>query len=97
VSELLEIRVIGEPEAAIQAVARLGELLDVDRYGGPYPSRKTPGLVRCYLTGRLRATAAPARPLGDTTAHVWDGNGICQRHGGYCSMAPTSPNGGEAA
>jgi hypothetical protein len=60
VSELLEIRVIGEPEAAVQAVARLGELLEVDRHSGPYPSRKTPRLVRCYLTGRLRPTAATA-------------------------------------
>ena len=59
-SELLEIRVIGESEAAVQAVARLGELLEVDRYGGPYPSRKTPGLVRFYLTGRLRPAAAAA-------------------------------------
>jgi hypothetical protein len=60
VSELLEIRVIGEPEAAVQAVARLGELLEVDRHGGPYPSRKTPRLVRCYLTGRLRPAATAA-------------------------------------
>jgi hypothetical protein len=57
-SELLEIRVIGEPEAAVQAVARLGELLEVDRYGDPYPSRKTPRLVRCDRTARLRPAAA---------------------------------------
>ena len=23
------------------------------------------------------------------TGHVWDDNGVCQIHGGYCSMAPT--------
>jgi hypothetical protein len=68
VSELLEIRVIGEPEATVQAVARLRELLEVDRYHGPYPSRKTPELVRCYLTGRLRQvdTGEPVRsPLAE--------------------------------
>jgi hypothetical protein len=54
-SELLDVRVIGAPEVAGRAVARLAELLlDLDRESGPYPSRKTPGLVRCYLTGRLR-------------------------------------------
>jgi hypothetical protein len=58
VSELLEIRVIGEPEAAAQAVARLGEFLAFDRLNGPYPSRETPELVRFYLTGRLRPVGA---------------------------------------
>ncbi len=24
------------------------------------------------------------------TGHVWDGNGICQVHGRYCSLAPTA-------
>jgi hypothetical protein len=62
VSELLEIRVIGAPKTAIQAVARLGELFTLDRLNGPYPSCKTPGLVRFYLAGRLRpaATVEPA-------------------------------------
>jgi hypothetical protein len=60
-SGLLDIRVIGAPEVAETAAARVGELLDVDRVHGPYPSRKSPGLVRFYLTGRLRPTAPPAR------------------------------------
>ena len=60
-SELLDVRVIGAPEVAETAVARVGELLDLDRVHGPYPSRKTPGLVRFYLTGRLRPTATPAQ------------------------------------
>jgi hypothetical protein len=58
VSELLDVRVIGAVQVADEAVARFGELLDVDRKGGPYPSRKTPELVRFYLTGRLRPTAS---------------------------------------
>jgi hypothetical protein len=63
VSELLDIRVIGAAQVAELAVIRLGELLDVDRKGGPYPSRKAPELVRFYLTGRLRPAKAgePAR------------------------------------
>lgn len=59
-SGLLEIRVVGEPEVAAQALARLGELVTLDRLNGPYPSRKTPELVRFYLTGRLRPAAAAA-------------------------------------
>jgi hypothetical protein len=55
---LVEVRVIGAPEVAAQAVVRLGELFTVDRLNGPYPSRKTPELVRFYLTGRLRPAAA---------------------------------------
>jgi hypothetical protein len=62
VSELLEIRVIGAPGAAEQAVTRLAELLDLDRESGPRPSRKSPGLVLYYLTGRLRPTGAQAAP-----------------------------------
>jgi hypothetical protein len=60
VSEL-EVRVIGAPEAAGQAVIRVAELLDVDRHDGPRPSRKTPGHVLHYLHGRLPAlpVAAP--------------------------------------
>jgi hypothetical protein len=54
VSELLDVRVIGTPDLAEQAVARLGGLLDPARQHGPLPSRTTPGLVRYYLTGRLR-------------------------------------------
>ena len=60
-SELLDVRVIGAPKVAETAVARVGELLDLHRLHGPYPSRKSPGLVRFYLTGRLRPTATPAR------------------------------------
>jgi hypothetical protein len=57
VSELLDVRVIAAPETAEQAVDRLAELLEVDRAHGPYPSRRSPGLVRYYLTGRLRPAA----------------------------------------
>jgi hypothetical protein len=65
VSELMDIRVIGAPDVAEQAVARFAELLNVDRCTGPYPSRTTPALVRFYLSGRLRplpSTDAPADP-----------------------------------
>ena len=55
-SQLLDVRVIAGPEAAEQAVARLAELLEIDRAHGPYHSRRSPGLVRYYLTGRLRPT-----------------------------------------
>src|SRR6266545_1637404 len=58
-SDLLSVRVMAEPPAAARAVDRLAEVLDLDRRDGPYPSRKTPDLVRFYLTGRLRP-AAPA-------------------------------------
>ena len=67
-SELLDVRLIGAPQVAEQAVTRLAELLDVDRRNGPYPSRKAAGLVRYYLIGRLLAdgAAAPARaPLAE--------------------------------
>ena len=59
-SDLLNVRVIAEPPAAAQAVDRLAEVLDLDRRDGPYPSRKTPGLARFYLTGRLRHADTPA-------------------------------------
>jgi hypothetical protein len=59
VSGLLDVRVIGAPDLAAQAVTRLDGLLDLDRQRGPYPSRTTPGLVRFYLTGRLRPAAPP--------------------------------------
>jgi hypothetical protein len=59
VSELLDVRLIGAPEVAETTVARVGELLDLDRRHGPYPSRKSPGLVRFYLTGRLRHADTP--------------------------------------
>jgi hypothetical protein len=61
VSQLLDVRVIGAPEVAETAVARVGELLAVDRLHGPYPARKSPGLVRFYLSGRLRQAAAPVQ------------------------------------
>ncbi len=59
-SVLLDVRLIGAPEVAETAVARVGELLDVDRLHGPYPFRKSPDLVRFYLTGRLRHADPPA-------------------------------------
>lgn len=60
-TKLLDIRVIGEPDAAAQAVDKLELLFDLDRRSGPYPSRKDPNLVRYYLTGRLaEELAAPA-------------------------------------
>ena len=58
-SERLELRVIGAPWIASQAVAQLGQVLELDHHSGPYPSRKTPGLVLFYLTGRLRPTNTP--------------------------------------
>jgi hypothetical protein len=58
VSDLLNVRVIAEPPPAARAVDRLAEVFDLDRYDGPYPSRKTPELVRFYLAGRLRPEAA---------------------------------------
>jgi hypothetical protein len=61
VTEVLDVRVIAAPDLAAQAVARLDGLLGLDRQHGPFPSRKTPGLVRYYLTGRLRPTEPPAR------------------------------------
>ena len=63
-SDLLEVRVLGAPQVAALAVGRLGELLDLERQGGPRPSRKTPGLVLYYLAGRLRlaGAAVPAQP-----------------------------------
>jgi hypothetical protein len=65
-SALLDVRVIGAPDVAEQAVTRFTELLDVDRCTGPYPSRKTPALVRFYLSGRLRP--APAAAPADSEA-----------------------------
>ncbi len=59
-SDLLEVRVIAAPPTATQAVTRLAELVALDRQTGPYPSRKTPGLVLYYLTGRLRPGTAAA-------------------------------------
>jgi hypothetical protein len=64
-SELLDVRVIGAPPRALRAVRQVQALLDLDRpIRGPYPSRKSPGLVRFYLTGRLRHAASPA-PAGE--------------------------------
>ena len=61
-SALLDVRVIGAPDVAEQAVTRFAALLDVDRCTGPYPSRKTPGLVRFYLSGRLHPLPAADAP-----------------------------------
>jgi hypothetical protein len=61
-SDLLELRVIGASEAAEQAVIRLAESFDLDRASGPRTSRKSPGLVLYYLTGRLRPTGAQVAP-----------------------------------
>src|SRR6266536_4499835 len=58
--DLVDVRVIGAPEAALLAAAALAALLQVDRSHGPYPSRKDPGLVRWYLTGRLDPAAGTA-------------------------------------
>jgi len=63
-SDLVDVRVIGAPKVAEQAVSRLAELLDLDRQRGPYPSRKTPELVRFYLTGRLTPADAGELVLG---------------------------------
>jgi hypothetical protein len=60
VSELLGVRLIGAPQVAETTAAPMGDLLDLDRLHAPYPSRKSPGLVRFYLTGRLRKADAPA-------------------------------------
>ncbi len=57
-SDLLEVRVLGAPTVAAEAVVRLAEVLDLDRERGPYPSCKAPELVRYYLTGRLRPDRA---------------------------------------
>jgi hypothetical protein len=58
-SQLLDVRVLGAPRLAEQATGRLAGLLEIDRRRGPYQSRKDPGLVRYYLTGRLRPADAP--------------------------------------
>ena len=67
-SDLLEIRVIGTPEVAQRAVGRLAESFDLDRQDGPRPSRKSPGLVLYYLTGRLRLTGAQVAPRAGRAA-----------------------------
>src|SRR6266487_5669782 len=62
-SDLVDVCVIGEPEGAAQAVARLGELFTLDRLNGPHPSRKSPDRVRYYFTGRPWPQApAPGDP-----------------------------------
>jgi hypothetical protein len=63
VSELLDVRVIGAPRTTTEAIGRLPELFEVDRQGGPYPSRKTPGLVLYYLAVRLRPRWIDQAPL----------------------------------
>ena len=59
-SDLLEVRVVGTFTVADQAATRLADVLEVDRVSGPRRSRKTPGLVLFYLTGRLRPAASAA-------------------------------------
>jgi hypothetical protein len=66
VSDLLNVLVIAEPPAAAQAVDRLAEVFDLARNDGPYPSRKTPELVRYYLAGRLQPAAA-----GEAREWLW--------------------------
>jgi hypothetical protein len=74
VSDLLSVRVIAEPPAAAGAVGRLAEVFDLDRRDGPYPSRKTPELVRYYLTGRERpVTVASGEWLCAALEHVREG------------------------
>jgi hypothetical protein len=63
VRELLDVRVVGTPQATTQAVFRLPELFEVGRQHGPYPSRKDPGRVRYYLTARLRPRWVDQAPL----------------------------------
>jgi hypothetical protein len=63
VSEPLDVRVIGAPRATTEAIGRLPELFDIDRQGGPFPSRKVPGLVLYYLTVRLRPRWIDQAPL----------------------------------
>jgi hypothetical protein len=63
VSELLDVRVIGAPRTTTEALGRLPELFEIDRQHGPYPSRKTPELVRYYLTARLRLRWIDQAPL----------------------------------
>jgi hypothetical protein len=63
VSELVDVRVIGTVEAAVPACSRLVGLFESCRQSGPYPSRKSPGQVRFYFTGRLWPHApAPGDP-----------------------------------
>src|SRR6266508_3469415 len=80
-SDLLSVRVMAEPPAAARAVDRLAEVLDLDRRDGPYPSRKTPDLVRFYLTGRLRPAAPAPADLSDRASG-------CARR--WCSSASAS-------
>ena len=68
-SDLLNVRLIAEPPAAAGAVDRLAEVLDLDGRDGPYPSRKTPELVRYYLTGRVQPTTSA--PPSATGADWW--------------------------
>jgi len=63
--DLVDVRVIGPPEAALFATAALEALLQVTRQGGPDPSRRDPDLVRYYLSGRLRAAATLANESTD--------------------------------
>ncbi len=48
------------PRATAAGASARSAAPDLDRLHGPYPSRKTPGLVRFYLTGRLRHAHMPA-------------------------------------
>ena len=61
--DLVDVRVIGPPEAALFATAALEALLQVTRQGGPDPSRRDPDLVRYYLSGRLRRAAMDTAAL----------------------------------
>jgi hypothetical protein len=63
VSEPLDVRIIGAPRTTTRALGRLPALFEVDHQHGPYPSRKTPGRVRYYLTARLRPRWIDQAPL----------------------------------
>jgi hypothetical protein len=85
---LVDVRLIGAPQVAEQAVTRLAELLDLDRRTGPYPSRKTPELVRFYLTGRLRPAAegAPLAEIEDLKAARDLGGELAAIRGHWAAM-----------
>ncbi len=91
-SDLLEVRVLGAPTVAAEAVVRLAEVLDLDRERGPYPSCKAPELVRYYLTGRLR----PDRALLARRARLLDEAERDQHQANLAEHRTATTQGGEA-